>query len=93
MIGWKAVSQFAEKHHDAVPALHRWYDIAKRASWKNLIEVRRDLPAADAAGPLTVFNIRGNRYRLIARIEYQWQVVSVRFVLTHAEYDRGGWKE
>lgn len=93
VIGWKAVSEFAERHRDAVPALQRWHDAVKRASCRNLTEVRRDFPTADLVAPLTVFNIRGNRSRLVTRIEYQWQVISVRSVLTHAEYDRGGWKE
>lgn len=56
------------------------------------MEVRKEFPATDAVGPLTVFNIRGNRFRLITRIDYHWQVIFIKAVLTHAEYDRGGWK-
>ena len=93
VIGWKAVRDFTRKHHDAVPAFERWFDAAKRASWNNLMEVRSEFPSADAVGPLTVFHIRGNRYRLIARIDYPRRIISVRAVLRHAEYDRGGWKE
>ena len=48
---------------------------------------------SDGGDTLTVFNIGGNKYRLIARIRYDYQLVNVRFVLTHAEYDQGDWKE
>jgi mRNA interferase HigB len=44
-------------------------------------------------GTLTVFNICGNKYRLVTRIRYDWQLINVRCVLTHVEYDRGKWKE
>jgi mRNA interferase HigB len=53
-----------------------------------LAEVRRDFPHADPVGDLTIFNIHGNHYRLIARIDYSRQKIYVAEVLTHAEYDR-----
>lgn len=93
VIGWRSFHQFSKRHPDALPALERWYDAAKRAAWRNLMDVRKEFPAADAVGSLTVFNIRGNRYRLITRIDYRWQVIFIKAVLTHAEYDRGNWKE
>ena len=93
VIGWKRLQKFAGKHRDALPALERWHDAARRAGWRSLIDVRKDFSAADAVGPLTVFNIRGNRFRLIVKIDYRWQVIVVKAVLTHDEYDRGGWKE
>jgi mRNA interferase HigB len=49
-------------------------------------------PKAEAVGNFTVFNIRGNRYRLIASINYVQQVIYIKYVLTHAEYDKDGWK-
>lgn len=73
--------------------LDAWYRVAKSATWKNLIEVRRQFPSADAAGKYTVFNIKGNEYRLITEIYYVSQVVLARAVLTHAEYDKEGWKK
>lgn len=93
VIAWRSLQQFAERHRDALPALQRWYDAARRATWRNLIDVRKEFPAADAVGPLTIFNIRGNRYRLITRIDYRWQVIFIKAVHTHAEYDRGDWKQ
>jgi mRNA interferase HigB len=54
--------------------------------------VRRTYSAAEAVGDYTVFNIKGNTYRLIARIEYRLQIIFVKAVLTHAEYDKDQWK-
>jgi len=69
-----------------------WYFIANRAQWQNLAEVRTDFRRADAFGLFTVFNIGGNKYRLIAAIKYRWQVIYIRHVLTHAEYNKEKWK-
>ena len=69
-----------------------WYTIAKHARWQSLAEVRDDFPHADVVGVLTVFNVGGNKYRLITAIKYRWQVVYVRHVLTHTEYSKERWK-
>ena len=65
---------------------------AKKAVWKNLMEVRRELPTADAVKEFTVFNIKGNAYRLITEINYRTGRIFVRHVLTHAEHSKGAWK-
>ena len=72
--------------------LRRWYRISKKAEWKNLAETRSDFPHADLAGVCTVFNIKGNAYRLISKIYYPNKTVLDRIVLTHPEYDKGSWK-
>ncbi len=69
-----------------------WYGVAKRARWQSLVEAREDFPHADVVGPFTVFNIGGNKYRLVTAIKYRWQVIYIRHVLTHAEYSREKWK-
>jgi len=69
-----------------------WYKVAKCAEWKNLVDVRKVYPHADYVDPYTVFNIKGNTYRLIVKIEYRWQIIFVKNLLTHDEYDKGGWK-
>jgi mRNA interferase HigB len=73
------------------PLLH-WYHVAKRAHWTSLAEVRKDFRHADVVGVFTVFNIAGNKYRLIATIKYRWRVVYIRNILTHVEYDKEKWK-
>lgn len=70
-----------------------WYYVTKRAEWRGPADVRSDFAHADFISVLTVFNVAGNKYRLIAAIKYQWQIVYVRCILTHSEYDKGDWKE
>lgn len=86
-----------EEHPDAEPALRLWYKTAIAAEWTSIQDVRRTYPHADgvrgSTGVLTVFNIAGNKYRLIARIRYDYGLINVRCVLTHRDYDRGGWRE
>lgn len=79
-------------HPDAEGPLDAWYRIAKAASWQNLLDVRRTWPSAASVGELTVFNVKGNTYRLIARVFYREQTLLVRHVLTHADYAREEWK-
>jgi mRNA interferase HigB len=73
--------------------LSQWHKIASTATWQNLMEVRQTYPTADFVDPYTVFNIRGNAYRLIVKIEYKWQIIFVKHLLNHADYDKGGWKK
>jgi mRNA interferase HigB len=74
-------------------ALAHWYVVMKKGSFSNIAEIRAVFPTADRVGKLTVFNIGGNRVRLIAAIHYNRKRVYIRAVLTHAEYDEGRWKE
>ncbi|HWZ96818.1 MAG TPA: type II toxin-antitoxin system HigB family toxin [Candidatus Dormibacteraeota bacterium] len=93
VISRKKLLEASEKHADIGAALDVWYRIAKKAVWKNLMEVRRQLPTADAVEEFTVFNIKGNAYRLITEINYRTGRIFLRYVLTHAEYSKGGWKK
>ncbi len=72
--------------------ISEWHKVAKHANWRSLAEVRKVYPHADFVGSYTVFNIKGNNYRLIVKIEYRWQIIFVKQLLTHAEYSRGKWK-
>lgn len=92
IISRKALKTFWEDHPDAEKPLITWYKRTRQAKWQHFADVGRDYPSADQVGELTVFNIGGNKYRLIVRIEYWWQKVFVRDVLTHAEYDKDKWK-
>jgi mRNA interferase HigB len=98
VISLKPLRVFWQHHPDAERPLRQWYKTATHAAWTSLQDARRDYPHADGVstkrgGTLTVFNIAGNKYRLIARIRYDYQLINVRSLLTHQEYDRGDWKE
>ena len=69
-----------------------WYRITRKANWNSLAEVRKDFAHADVVGRRTVFNIHGNDYRLIARVNYDTKRVFILQILTHAEYSKGDWK-
>ena len=91
IISKKRLKEFWEKHSTAKPNLEQWYRVVNQATWKSLAEVKQVYPQADLVGRRTVFNIAGNNFRLIARINYQSQTVFIIAILTHAEYSK--WKE
>jgi len=92
VIGKPAILRFSEKHPDALAPLMNWYRITRRAGWSSLAEARSDFAHADIVGRRTVFNIHGNDYRLIARVNYKTKRVFILYILTHVEYSKGGWK-
>ncbi len=82
----------AAAHSDCVAQVTAWYNIASKATWRNLDEVRQTFPHADPVGDKTVFNIKGNAYRLIVYIRYDAGIIYIKDLLTHADYDKGTWK-
>ncbi len=88
----KRLQEFWKKHSDSETSLETWYKITKKANWENLADTRADFTHADLAGICTIFNIGGNKYRLITKISYRTKKVFIRFVLTHSEYDKGIYK-
>ena len=88
----RTLLQFAAAHPDAYSPLDDWYRITKRLTWKSIVDVRKTFPHADAAGGLTIFNVAGNKYRLITEINYKGGRVYIIRALTHAEYNKGDWK-
>ena len=88
-----ALVQFWERHPDAKPGLESWYNVMRRAQWQTPAEMKLIYSNADLVGRRTIFNIAGNKYRLIARVNYRTQRVFVLYILSHAEYDREGWKQ
>jgi mRNA interferase HigB len=89
----KRLNEFAEKYPESRNALAHWYATAKRNSFSSFANLKLMFPNADQVGRLTVFNIGGNKVRLIAAIHYNRKRIYIRAVLTHEEYDRGRWKE
>lgn len=98
VISRKPILAFAEKHPDAGPALRHWYRVAIAARWASIQDVRMTFPAADAVAvrsnrTVTVFNIGGNKYRLVAAIHYNRGRLYVLRIMTHAQYQKGTWKD
>ena len=89
----KRLNEFAEKYPETKTALIHWYKIAKKNNFDSFADLRQFFPYADQVGKLTVFNIGGNKVRLIAAIHYNRKKIYIRAVLTHKEYDLGKWKE
>ena len=93
VISRKALREFWEKYPDSKAPFSRWFKIMEKQDFGNFSELRAIFPGADKVGDLIVFNIGGNKYRLIASIHFNRGKVYIRHVLTHAEYDKGGWKK
>lgn len=92
VISRKKLKLAVMRHGDLEGPLDTWFRVAKRSRWRKLEDVRKTFSSADAVGKWTVFNIKGNQYRLIVEINYLFGRIYVRHVLTHAEYSRGTWK-
>jgi len=83
------INIFADKHSASKAALNNWYQIVKEADWEKFNDVRNTFGSVDAVGnDRYVFNIKGNDYRLIAMIFFDKRTVYIRFIGTHAEYDK-----
>ncbi len=93
VISRKKLKEAAERHADLESPLDAWFRIAKKETWESLADVRKTFSSTDAVGRWTVFNIKGNQYRLIAEINYTFGRIYIRHVLTHSQYDRGGWRQ
>ena len=89
----KRLNEFVDRYPETQNAIVQWYQLVKQSTVGNFIELRETFPSADQVGKLTVFNIGGNKVRLISAIHYNRQKLYIRAVLTHSEYDLGKWKE
>lgn len=88
VISRKTLVEFYEDHADAREPLETWYRISKKAAWTTFNEVQIAYPAADVVGDdRMVFNIKGNKYRLVVRFSFRYKAIQVKWIGTHAEYD------
>lgn len=93
IITLKRLLKLAKKHPDCSTALESWYRIVKHTDFNSFNELRQTFPSADQVCNLTVFNIGGNKARLIAAIHYNTHRIYIRDILSHKEYDRGSWRK
>lgn len=83
------LAEFGVKNSDAAEALNRWYDLVKQSNWNNINDIKKSFNNIDYVGnDRYVFNIKGNKYRLVVMIFFNIRTVYVRFIGTHAEYDK-----
>ena len=89
VIAKSTLRDFWEKHADCEQQLKSWYQEANQANWTNTNQIKKEYPSASfLQNNRIVFNIKGNNYRLIVKINYAYQMVWIRFIGTHAEYDK-----
>jgi mRNA interferase HigB len=89
----RRIIEFGDKYPDSSNSLNSWYKIISKNDYNSFNEIRKTFPSADSVGSLTVFNIGGNKYRLIAAIHYNRKIVYIRHILTHSDYEKNKWKE
>jgi len=89
IIARSTLRDFWEKHSDAEDALRAWYQDANQAQWKTPEDIKNVYASASIiAANRVVFNIRGNHYRLIVAVNYQFGILYIRFIGSHQEYDK-----
>lgn len=89
VIAKKILREYWVKHPDSEQQLKSWYQEAEDAEWKSPRDIKRDYPSASIlAGNRVVFNIKGNHYRLIVKINYDYGMIWIRFIGTHSAYDK-----
>ena len=89
VVAKKILREFWEKHEDCEQQLKAWFREAEKAEWENPNQLKEEYPSASILNQnRVVFNIKGNNYRLIVKISFDYQMVWIRFIGTHAEYDK-----
>jgi len=92
LISNKPLREFAARYADAHAPLQAWRRLIERGDYGSFAALRATFASVDKVGERYVFNIGGNKYRLVAAIAFAPRIVWVKAVLTHAEYDKGDWK-
>ncbi len=99
LLNEKVIARFMRRHPDAVSWLENWLEVTRDSTWRTIQDVKGAFPAVDggvkvsSGGSVTVFDVSGNKYRMIVAINYQFQLVRVFELLTHGEYSKNLWKE
>ncbi len=93
VISKKKVLDFMEKYPESATSLENWYRIVVRTDFATFPDLRMTFPSADQVADLTVFNISGNKFRLIAAVHYNRQILYIREILSHPEYDKNKWRK
>ena len=92
IISNSALRAFAAEHPQADAPLKGWRRVVEKNRYANRSDLKASFNSVDRVGDLVVFDIGGNKYRLISYIRFEKQIVYIKAVLTHQEYDKGAWK-
>jgi mRNA interferase HigB len=92
IITHRRITAAQKAYPQSASALDQWYRLCKKAEWSNFSALRKLFPSTDKVGNLFVFNIGGNKIRLIAAIHFNTGRLFIRAILTHQQYDQGDWK-
>ena len=88
----KRLDDFVRTHPEARTSLQHWFTIVRKTDYVSFSDLRKTFPSADQVNRLTIFNIGGNKFRLIAAIHDNLKKLYIRHILTHADYDRNTWR-
>ena len=89
VISIKKIRDFGKKYADAKAPLLSWYYEASSAVWQSPPDIKNRYPSASfLEGNIVIFNIKGNRYRMVTKISYTYKTVLIKWIGTHAEYDK-----
>jgi len=92
IINRKVLADFKFKHPQSIRPLVAWENTVSQSFYKSFPDLRKTFPSADYVAPYTVFNIGGNKYRLITEMDYGFQLIDIKVVWTHAEYNQNNHK-
>jgi mRNA interferase HigB len=92
IISKRRIREFENRFQRAIEPLRHWVNAVEGSGWRNPSDLKAAFGSADFVEDLTVFNIGGNKYRLVAFVHYRRQIVYIKDILTHKEYDKGDWK-
>ena len=93
IISKKPLREFWQRHPESRPILHEWFRKASKFTASSFPELRQTFSSADYVEGFTLFDVGGNRYRIVAAVHYDKQRLYIRQVMTHAEYDRNDWRK
>ena len=93
VVSKKKITDFITKYPGSESSLLSWYSIVNTEIFSDLNELRNWFPNADLVGRRTVFNIGGNKYRMITRVNFASKRIFILYLLTHSEYSKDKWKK
>ncbi len=92
VISYKRKVEFSTRYPESRIPLNSWYKIVSRTDYNSIAELKRTFPSTDYVDGLFVFNVGGNKYRLIAAIHFNTKMIYIMHVVTHGEYNKNKWK-